>query len=350
MLDIEKYEWKPSGCALEPFDAQRFCGRLSGRTLAVIGDSTSQQAGASLINMVVGGMPSSGIGCAPQIKVVSSDTLVHVDVPNFPVEKWTESPTTWLSHDAQLTVAFKPGKVGISADWKSGNVKTVDERKQAHLLGVRVGMRVLTVAGEPYTKARYVAAKEGAKSYEVTFAQAEVLTDFNGANTAETAVEDARAIKTTKLLVDMAAAVDHGFDIVVLGGGAHFDDPVLYQKTLDKVVDAIQARRKKPNPPQFLWKTVSGAGCGKVNDGVTPLGTEQARHYHWTTFKRYDRMARQNMTEVNVPIVDMNMLYLRGDAHPRGDCLHFCTPGPVDVFAQVLSHMLSLQSTEFLHQ
>lgn len=72
---------------------------------------------------------------------------------------------------AELKVFFKPGPVGVYID-RTDVVTTVDEQKQAHRLGIRDGMHFLTVKGKPYTPARYVAARAGTESYEVTFAQA----------------------------------------------------------------------------------------------------------------------------------------------------------------------------------
>ena len=41
-----------------------------------------------------------------------------------------------------------------------------------------------------------------------------------------------------------------------------------------------------------------------------------------------------------LPVIDMSPLYLRPDAHPA-ECLHYCTPGPRDLFATLLMQMLS---------
>merc|ERR1712086_79574 len=59
---------------------------------------------------------------------------------------------------------------GITTD-KNGLVKKVDEQGKAYDLGVRVGMRLLTVEGKPFTKDRYNAASAGQDNYGVTFAQ-----------------------------------------------------------------------------------------------------------------------------------------------------------------------------------
>jgi len=75
---------------------------------------------------------------------------------------------------AVLKAVFEPGEVGFILD-AAEVTRNVDERKQAHRLGVRDEMRLLTVAGEPYTPyttARLFAAKSGNESYELTFVQA----------------------------------------------------------------------------------------------------------------------------------------------------------------------------------
>jgi len=73
---------------------------------------------------------------------------------------------------AELKVFFEPRtRVGIDADWQIGTVTFVDEVHQAHQLGVRVGMRLSTVAGKPYTKDRYDTAKISHHRFKVTFAQ-----------------------------------------------------------------------------------------------------------------------------------------------------------------------------------
>jgi len=71
----------------------------------------------------------------------------------------------------ELKVVFEPGHLGITADWTTGVVTRITKEKQAHRSGVLVGMRLLTVDGEPYTKKRWDAAKTGSHSYGVTFAE-----------------------------------------------------------------------------------------------------------------------------------------------------------------------------------
>ena len=62
----------------------------------------------------------------------------------------------------------------------------------------------------------------------------------------------------------------------------------------------------------------------------------------------YDHYIRENSLRYDFKILDMAPLYMRGDAHVgfakafRGDpdCLHYCIPGPVDLFPVLLQQML----------
>lgn len=72
---------------------------------------------------------------------------------------------------AQLKVQFEPSEIGVGADYSSGYVQDVPHGGQADRLGVRVGMRFLSVAGKPYSETELDAAIAGGKSFEVVLAQ-----------------------------------------------------------------------------------------------------------------------------------------------------------------------------------
>jgi len=75
--------------------------------------------------------------------------------------------------DAELKVWLEPmRKIGIGADWESGLVTVVGTGTQADRSGVRVGMRILTVADKPYTQHRYDSyGTTNGNPYKVTFAK-----------------------------------------------------------------------------------------------------------------------------------------------------------------------------------
>ena len=63
--------------------------------------------------------------------------------------------------------------------------------------------------------------------------------------------------------------------------------------------------------------------------------------YNWSGFNRWDNESMNNARMIGMKIVDMTMLYSRPDAHPtNGDCLHYCLPGPLDIFSVILLQML----------
>ena len=70
---VDRYEWRPRGCALTRWHAPRFCDQLGRRTLLFIGDSTIDQASAAVANSVSWG----GGSCDRQIMYANADTLVR---------------------------------------------------------------------------------------------------------------------------------------------------------------------------------------------------------------------------------------------------------------------------------
>ena len=68
----------------------------------------------------------------------------------------------------------------------------------------------------------------------------------------------------------------------------------------------------------------------------------QTHAYYWHHGGSIDKLFIQRASIYNFSILDMSPLYLRPDAHPysTGDCLHYCTPGPLDLFPRLLLHKL----------
>ena len=45
--------------------------------------------------------------------------------------------------------------------------------------------------------------------------------------------------------------------------------------------------------------------------------------------------------QYNMSLFQMDSLFARQDAHPQGDCLHYCLPGPLNLFARMMQHFLA---------
>jgi len=75
--------------------------------------------------------------------------------------------------ETMLTGTFKPapGKLGLTADWDTGDVKRVIEGGQAHRNGVEVGMQLRFIAGAEYSYDRLEKTRTGQEDYTITFAR-----------------------------------------------------------------------------------------------------------------------------------------------------------------------------------
>jgi len=77
------------------------------------------------------------------------------------------SQTNLPSATKAKQVFFKPGRIGLGADWNSGLVTSVADGGQAKRVGVRAGMRILSVASKPFSENAMDAAMVGSSDYEV---------------------------------------------------------------------------------------------------------------------------------------------------------------------------------------
>jgi len=65
--------------------------------------------------------------------------------------------------------------------------------------------------------------------------------------------------------------------------------------------------------------------------------------YNWDYFPDYDKFSLAYSEILDIAFIDMSPLYFRPDSHPPkhiDDCLHYCIPGPLDIFPQLLLNML----------
>ena len=155
-------------------------------------------------------------------------------------------------------------------------------------------------------------------------------------------------------------------DIVIVNSCHHIARNAMddYQKVIHQVqadiLDWNQNSSKRSNKTTaFVWKTANPGGCSDKplfpEDPLLAATTrnfsfapDYTRHFHHVTFER-DQYACDHWTEnkelVNTYMLDMRTLYSRSDAHPGkngfvGDCLHYKSPGPLDVIAPLFQQLL----------
>ena len=139
-------------------------------------------------------------------------------------------------------------------------------------------------------------------------------------------------------------------DIVILNSGAHWmttpqfevDVNVHMQSFLNQVRSTVHGKNIT-----FAWKTMNPGHVDCPNTAPNgPLNVDWSHAhshddiYNWWIFAHQDSYMRKNLASMfNITrTVDMSPLYYRQDAH--SDCLHYCMPGPVDLYGRLLLQML----------
>jgi len=147
-------------------------------------------------------------------------------------------------------------------------------------------------------------------------------------------------------------------DIVFFSLGAHIYGEDRWKAAFDNVVDGMVKHKAKvmnetSRTIHFVYKTQSPGGCSR--DISTLLPDEAARafsdylpEYNHAMFYGRDLYALARLKKLQWPAMDLRMLYARTDSHvssrfwpgEKMDCLHLCTPGPLDVAADLFQELL----------
>jgi hypothetical protein len=150
-------------------------------------------------------------------------------------------------------------------------------------------------------------------------------------------------------------SITHDGDIVVLTVGAH----IVHERDLYKVsalvLQQIVAMKAERPSVTVIYKTQQPGGCTPeiANLSLSPLQVgatfdfSRRHNFNYPHFYKYDNTVIGKLQELGIPYLDMRMLYSRSDAHPSSkrrnlpiDCLHFCSPGPLDMFAILFLYLL----------
>lgn len=133
-------------------------------------------------------------------------------------------------------------------------------------------------------------------------------------------------------------------DICIMNAGAHQHDMGDIWDIWGKL-EAQWARIHASSPhTKFIWKTQSPAhiGCDEQNKPYTTYHAPDAKvdQYRYGLFPEFDEVSANFSAKLGIKVLDISPLYLRPDAHPKGDCMHYCLPGPLDLFSNIFITML----------
>jgi hypothetical protein len=81
--------------------------------------------------------------------------------------------------------------------------------------------------------------------------------------------------------------------------------------------------------------------------GLDAGKTSPLSEFHWWNFKRQNTLMLDALNNSGfvfqvMDAYDINILQTDLHRFPIGDCLHSCYPGKMDVYSQLLSHLLQL--------
>ncbi len=131
-------------------------------------------------------------------------------------------------------------------------------------------------------------------------------------------------------------------DICIMAAGAWLHDFGDMQDIWQNLMAGFPAMRQAHPKTKFVWKTQNPGhhGCENYHEPVkTPIITFAAEDYfQYNLFPQFDELAHNNSAILGMKVLDMYQLYLRPDGH--ADCMHFCMPGPLDLFSNLLLTML----------
>ncbi|EJK69465.1 hypothetical protein THAOC_09276 [Thalassiosira oceanica] len=150
-------------------------------------------------------------------------------------------------------------------------------------------------------------------------------------------------------------------DITVVAIGAHVKtDDASYLGVIDEVLSDMIGMQSMHPRLKFAWKTQQPGGC--TNEILSPKDvnvaantTEHIGMYNYDKFYHRDLLLLDRLNRAKIPYLDMRMLYSRSDAHVssmrgsriQGDCLHLCSPGPLDVIGRLFHQLLLTEEWPF---
>lgn len=169
----------------------------------------------------------------------------------------------------------------------------------------------------------------------------------------------------SKDLLGLIKAHDIPPDIVVISAGAHFRSIIDYENNWLGIRQQLERIHETYPNLKIIWKT-QNPGHVECAVDTSPISTYEKRNekkdiYSWNLHPEFDRISafhihnisnfystKMNQTNIQsshtpfIQVMDLFPLYLRPDAHPHyvRDCLHYCLPGPLNLFSILFLNLL----------
>lgn len=136
--------------------------------------------------------------------------------------------------------------------------------------------------------------------------------------------------------------------------GAHYQDDATVLRDIEDTLTVL--RRDRPDLLVIYRNTPAGhPGCGDNSTRFGPPLQHPANYsghpmwqpdhlFHWSHFARQNELVRELLRTkfphvLYIDVAGVTALRPDGHAHPE-DCLHYCIPGPVDVWWEFIYHAM----------
>ncbi|KAM0922598.1 hypothetical protein ACQ4PT_006078 [Festuca glaucescens] len=310
-LEFLRWRWRPDGCELPRFDAARFLDAMRGKSMAFVGDSLARNHFKSLLCLLSKAAQPVEVGAEPEIDVTGR--AVRRDY-------------YFGSHDFTATLFWSPFLVKANLSnatlgmWDV-HLDTADARWAAHVADfdhvVLSGTNWFFRPSVYHEGGRAVACNGGVSC---------------GAGNLTTELPVPRALRAAFRTALGAVATNEGF----------------HGKAVVRTVTPTHFENGE-------WNT--GGDCVRTRPyrrGDRAVSAAEYRRAQVEAMRETEAAATRNGTELLLMDITEAM-ELRPDGHPSRyghppggtvegsfvvDCLHWCLPGPIDLWNELLFHML----------
>lgn len=147
-------------------------------------------------------------------------------------------------------------------------------------------------------------------------------------------------------------AVVGAADVIIFGTGSHHVSDQLLGLNLQSAMDYAR-KHAKPGAAVFITLNSPGhGGCGNLTEPFRSIADAEAylnapthTWYHGASTKRQNEIAT-TLFGPDATLDTYGMAVMRGDAHVSpSDCLHFCLPGPLTAWVDLLLTRALLRRT-----
>lgn len=140
---------------------------------------------------------------------------------------------------------------------------------------------------------------------------------------------------------------DFAPDIVVVSFGPHYKNEGHFQSDMEDFLETFAfsyRRNMAPKRIHFVWRKYNApyVNCDHFQ-APADEPSNYTTNYRWDLLEAFDSIALNLTSKYHFQAMDMSPLKLRADAHPgklANDCFHFCAPGPLNIFSNMMLHML----------